>query len=348
MKKKGIKDDNESWIINFNMALGLKFIGIAFISLILFTFPIFFSSYTIEKMGSIGELFGGVFGTIVAVAAALLTFLAFYVQYKANDEVRKQFESQQFESQFYEMLRLHRANIDEMEIDNVLKGRKCFVRMFYEFKYVYLSLYSIYNAHKASFNWDYEKIELCNISYLVFFYGIGSVSNRVVYKLIDDKYHPIVKLLIEYLEKGARKQWEKSGEVTCPQISIINEDNETIFIFEMFYYPFDGHNTRLGHYYRHLYQTVSFVVNSKIIIDRDEQYNYLKLLRAQLSNHEQLLLYYNSLTSFGKGWIDNGYFTNYKMIKNIPLEFADFGKTPKEFLNSTNDFGENIFEWDEM
>lgn len=348
MKNKGTKGDNESWIINFNLALSLKFIGIAFIALILFMFPLFFSSYTIEKMGSIGDLFGGIFNPIVAIAAALLTFLAFYVQYKANDEVRKQFEIQQFESQFYEMVRLHRANIDEMEIDDRLKGRKCFVRMFYEFKYVYLSLYSIHNAHRANHDWHYEKSELSNISYLVFFYGIGSVSNRVVYKLIDDKYHPIVKLLIEYLETGARSEWERSGEGTYPEVSINNEDNDTIFIFEMFYYPFDGHNTRLGHYYRHLYQTVSFVVNSKIITDRDEQYNYLKLLRAQLSNHEQLLLYYNSLTSFGKGWIDNGYFTNYKMIKNIPLEFADFGKTPKESFNNTNDFGENIFEWDEL
>ena len=82
--------------------------------------------------------------------------------------------------------------------------------------------------------------------------------------------------------------------------------------------------------------------------DSNEQKKYLKLLRAQLSNHEQLLLYYNSLTNFGKGWIDNEYFTTYEMIKNIPLKLADFGLKPKEYLKDKKGFDDTIFEWDEL
>jgi hypothetical protein len=59
-------------------------------------------------------------------------------------------------------------------------------------------------------------------------------------------------------------------------------------------------------------------------------------------------LYYNSLSKFGSGWIENKFFSNYKMIKNIPLDFADFGISPKDLLGNTNDFGELIFEWDEL
>ena len=346
MNYKKSDDDKESWIINFNLALSLKFIGIAFIALVLFTFPIFFSSYTIANMGALGDLFGGIFNPLIAISAALLTFLAFYVQYKANDDVRKQFKIQQFESQLYEMLKLHRANIDEMDINNKLVGRKCFVRMFYEFKYIYLSLFNLHKAHNVNFNWNFNKEEFCNISYLVFFYGIGSISNRVVLKRLDEKYHPLTLLLIDYLEEGAVNEWNNSAN-DYVEIAIDNEDGQTVFVFEMFYYPFDGHNSRLGHYFRHLYQTVSFVVNSDVINERSTQYKYLKLLRAQLSNHEQLLLYYNSLTKFGNGWLENKFFTDYKMIKNIPLDFADFGVLPGELLGHTNDLGELIFEWDE-
>ena len=68
------------------------------------------------KVGAYGDLVGGILNPIVAFIGIVAASLAFYVQYKANTQVQKQFRIQQFESQFYEMLRLHKENVNEMKI----------------------------------------------------------------------------------------------------------------------------------------------------------------------------------------------------------------------------------------
>jgi len=78
--------------------------------------------------------------------------LAFYVQYKANEQQRTQFEDElkkrdlekieqdktwrieRFENKFYQLLALHRDNVNEMQIgtgENIGYKRKVFVLMVY-------------------------------------------------------------------------------------------------------------------------------------------------------------------------------------------------------------------------
>lgn len=337
------------------------YLSFAFILFSIFA-PYFFTDTLIgntiisgKSSAETGDTIGGIMNPFIAIAAAILTFLAFWVQFKANQEVQKQFKIQQFESQFYEMIRLHRANIDEMDIASKIHSRKCFVRMFQEFKYIYLNLFEIYNNNQV-----YKKklmpIDLCEITYYVFFFGIGLNTEDVVLKLVKPHKEKITQDLIDKLNL-IKEEWKlsknkveyyKKYKKDYSNLKSIKNENGINYEYKITYTPFDGHNSRLGHFYRHLYQTVSFVVNSSTIEDNNEKKKYLKLLRAQLSNHEQLLLYYNSLTSFGIGWIDNEYFTTYEMIKNIPLEFADFGVKPKDFLKDKKGFNDKIFEWDEL
>lgn len=46
---------------------------------------------------------------------------------------------------------------------------------------------------------------------------------------------------------------------------------------------------------------------------------YLRILRAQLSNHEQILLFYNWLSEYGNDWENekHQFFTEYCMIHNL-------------------------------
>ena len=111
------------------------------------------------------------------------------------------------------------------------------------------------------------------------------------------------------------------------------------------YKPFSGHQSRLGHYYRHLFQTVKFVVNydSKLLTYTDKR-NYLRILRAQLSNHEQLLLFYNWFSGYGLKWEQDGgnhFFTDYRMIHNIP-ESLIFDNV--DLLHLFNDINKNIMK----
>lgn len=68
------------------------------------------------------------------------------------------------------------------------------------------------------------------------------------------------------------------------------QDFETSY--EAFY---DEHNTELGHYFRMLYNIVAFVDKS----DVENKNFYAKILRAQLSDAEVAILFYNGLAKHG-------------------------------------------------
>lgn len=51
----------------------------------------------------------------------------------------------------------------------------------------------------------------------------------------------------------------------------------------------------------------------------NKERKYLKILRAQLSNQEQVLLLYNWVSEMGSDWENksNHFFTDYRMIHNV-------------------------------
>lgn len=86
---------------------------------------------------------------------------------------------------------------------------------------------------------------------------------------------------------------------------------------------YNGHAYELNHYYRHLYQMVKIVANyDNLVIEKEEKKKYLKMLRAQLTGNEQLMLFYNWLAGYGCDWEneENHFFTDYRMIHNINIE----------------------------
>jgi len=58
---------------------------------------------------------------------------------------------------------------------------------------------------------------------------------------------------------------------------------------------FRKYNTEIGHYFRFLYNIVNYVDKSDI----DKRHFYVKILRAQLSNAEVAMLYYNGISPYG-------------------------------------------------
>jgi hypothetical protein len=60
-------------------------------------------------------------------------------------------------------------------------------------------------------------------------------------------------------------------------------------------------------------------VYSDIVPKYDDKMKYLKILRAQLSNHEQIMLFYNWMSKYGASWEneENKFFTEYCIIHNL-------------------------------
>ena len=59
-----------------------------------------------SETGQIGDTIGGVMGPFIAIAAAGLTFIAFWVQYKANIQQRHDISIERFESNLFEMIHI--------------------------------------------------------------------------------------------------------------------------------------------------------------------------------------------------------------------------------------------------
>ena len=73
-------------------------------------------------------------------------------------------------------------------------------------------------------------------------------------------------------------------------------------VYELFYFRFQGD---LGHYFRTLYHVIKFVYSCQLLNDVDEKITiknkrrYTSIVRAQLSQYELALLFYNGLSDYG-------------------------------------------------
>ncbi len=130
---------NLDWKVKVLLAMALILVLISFASPFLFTRISINNDFNFRATGQIGDTIGGLMNPFIALAGVIVTGLAFYIQYKANlqqrelfikgqeesnkqlqiqiDNQNKQTRRQPFESQFYEMLKLHRENINEMKIN---------------------------------------------------------------------------------------------------------------------------------------------------------------------------------------------------------------------------------------
>lgn len=302
-------------------------------------------SISFDNSGQVGDTIGGIVGPFVAIIASFLTFIAFWVQYDANFAQRQDLQVERFESKFYELLHLHRANVEEMNIANRVKGRKCFAPLFYEFRACYMIASDQRRVATPKEKEIYNKanIDLLKFSYTIFFYGIGVFSEKQFLASFNDAekllYQNCKVRMEEYQNsyRNGRKTFSESTtsledenyySVDLPLTFI--EDERT----KRFYFlPFNGHSDLLGHYYRHLFQTITFITEQdNNLLGFEKKYPYVKMLRAQITTFEQLLIYYNAQAWFDEEWHE--FLTDYRLIKNLPIGLADFSVKPLERFNT--------------
>lgn len=69
--------------------------------------------------GQIGDTIGGIMGPFVAIAAAGLTFIAFWVQYKANIQQRHDIAIERFENNLFEMIHIQQDITNGLLVEEV-------------------------------------------------------------------------------------------------------------------------------------------------------------------------------------------------------------------------------------
>lgn len=68
-----------------------------------------------SETGQIGDTIGGIMGPFIAMIAAYLTFIAFWVQKQANEAQRQDIKQERFNSNFYNLLNIHEQITNSLE-----------------------------------------------------------------------------------------------------------------------------------------------------------------------------------------------------------------------------------------
>lgn len=303
--RQGISTIREFWRETVIVLVGLGATNVIFVS------KAFRQSTTInpEAAARFGSFVGGYVGTIFALIGVVLLFATLRTQKRA-------FQIQSFENKYFELIKLHRENVAEIDLAGV-SGRKFFVLSLRELLCI---LAVVRDAAKAC-NQQLAVSQLRHVAYYCLFYGVGTNSSRML-KISLSEFDPtFITAVEEQLNDDGLKE-KIRREQDFP------------------YKPFEGHQSRLGHYYRHLFQMVCYVDKSSLPIDK---YEYMKTIRAQLSTHEQAMFLVNSQTPLGRIWWDKNLILTYSLVKNIPRDFFD---QSTEF-DMKELFPVGYFEWEQ-
>ncbi len=292
--------------------------------------------------GPIGDTIGGTAGPFIAFAAAIITFLAFWVEFIANRRQQAQLAKQnaqfhtqlrsdrrqKFEAQFFEMMAMHRENVTSLQIADY-KGPVLFEYIYDELRAAF-HICTIEAVHERELTYTpVAAKQIFEVAFAAFLLGAENIiyKNRSIFEKYPETF---VDKSLESL-----RQTNRRTDLSLPPIQGLPDTS-----IKRKYHFFSGRSQELGHYIRHLYATASVLEEEPGLPDAD-RHRLRRLLPAQLSIYEQVFIYYNGCSSFGMPWITKGLLPLY--CKNIIPSLLYFGPQPHEI------FGENFkFEWNEV
>lgn len=301
---------------------------------------VFFSNpINFKKTSVIGPFIGGVIGSIFSGAG-------FYYLYVTFNQQKNSFELEQFERKFFKLLKLHIDNVKEYKFDGMnlydktnyilnreYKSNMVFYVIFIQFYQCKKEIECKFLKSDEIFEESYLKelnnniflsnlksyieLALIDICYSIVFYGVENEGCVRLKNLFHNRYKE------KFTEKIINSIKHKTS------IDINDAISEKSDGYKPYY---SGHYFYLEKYYRHFYQMIRYI-NSKDNLKYKIKYRYTNILVAQLSNYEQIILFFNSLSRIGEVWemcseidkslknysdFDFKFITKFDLIKNIP------------------------------
>lgn len=300
-------------------------------------------------------------------------------QMRMAEEQEKKYAIERFENTLHQMLDVYSRNSESVRAGE-LSGKEAFEELAAELFFIYQVLAEMLKEIRQTKNFikvkdtvknevlhhisqlldDKEKTRhfLMDLAYALFFSGFyikdkeslkaaGAVGvaleNELYWRIkemvfVEDKYSTYKTRLMS-LTKVDTVSYRAPYEMAC------------------------GHNGVLGHYYRQMLQMVKFVSDApEKLISEEQKYEYVKLLRSQMCDAEQVLFYYNSTSVWGKAWRERhgnddddektwSYIIRYRLIKNIPVNYPFFGIPPTIYYKEDikrweGQYGKSFFETD--
>lgn len=191
---------------------------------------------------------------------------------------------------------------------------------------------------------DKDRFIINELAYMITFWGVPMRATQELEGFID-KYYNIEKtntgkersILVNQITKYPAlydaKDPANISSYFRKEFTLDKEPQKTYGLHSEesgteYFKFFGGYQYQLGHFFRHLFQAVKYIDEQPWwLLDIDKKKDYIKTLRAQMSNYEQALLLINSLSHVGRKWEydqkkhDKKLISKYSMVKNIPQYF---------------------------
>jgi hypothetical protein len=303
--------------------------GLVAINLILFTGAYNGEHVDPDKAGVLGDFVGGYVGSYIALLGGMGLLYTLALQrellQQQESEARRQHQedaTQRFEAKYFELIRLHRENVAEMQFGRN-HGRKVFPPILNEIRFAAAIVRNV--AKDCSH--DISDFEAVRVAYTAVFFGVGTNASPMLTASLSKQPASFIGELDAALRDAASKKRDR-----------MKRERRRGRV------PFQGHQSRLGHYYRHLFQAIKYVDSHELTnkLGDDAKRAYAKTIRAQLSTHEQALLLLNALSDVGREWWDQKYLTSYGLVKNLPRDFLASMR-----LDMGQLFKRDYFEWEQ-
>lgn len=121
---------------------------------------------------------------------------------------------------------------------------------------------------------------------------------------------------VGYFFKSFRRKVLSEGECRVSKKNSARELKNIVGILGGKYSSyFQSRSQNLSHYYHFLFNIFKFIDEADI--DDVSKKKYANILRAQISNYELIMLFYNSLTIEGEKF--KFYFVKYEVLDNLPV-----------------------------
>lgn len=287
----------------------------------------------VDRISSFGKTIAGIF--------------AFFSVILLIVNIRKQsssFLKNQFDNNFYKMIEYHRGNVNQMahlspetlrrETPILYEGNRVFLAIHKELiqsteiikkhidNFDGISIYKTPDNIPQEFilrKTNLNRLALIDIAYTIVFFGVDRDGQQIAKDILQRTYNEgLIKDIIRQMENIPVKysKYRKRSDVDV---------RNRVGKFNKF---FGGHQSRLGHYYRHLYQSIKTIdENSDLSLSYEDKYKYIKKIRAQFSIYEQSIMFFNSISQMGRIWEfhqseeNKQLITKYNLIKNLHSKF---------------------------
>jgi hypothetical protein len=344
--------NNELWE---KAAIWIVVIGI--IALAIYSFKIFQKGYSlftgwdnidVTVTGLFGDFFGGVVGSLWALAGVFLYFSALKVQQEQLEAQKKDMKQneklisqQQFETTFFGLLQTQKELRKGLycKVTRITRNRSNYEITSFDvepssfFSSILKELRNLYKVYNRPVYCQWNKSEADIL--------VNDLNKQASYfeeMGFDFDYVGEFNTLLDAFNFS---YWTSLYHVKENNIKLAKEkDTEELMCCSIYGHVFLRYQEQLGHYFRHLYNVVKFLDNEKERclreINNDDNYSQLKLsvekrfsnyfsfIQSMLSSSELAVLFYNSMLfpKSKKLYVEYGMFDNLLDSKLIKKEHA--------------------------